>query len=195
MKKTLIALVASLAFAAASATTVSVEYDYNQIANTQKGTPGTQYGKVSLAQDTKYGTFDIGLQGANTTDMNTGALARSGWELGYTYPLTVGKVTVLPRVATGQLNSIAPVEVGVTQSNKYFLASVEADYRLSEKLGTYVSYSHMNSIQSSTSHANRVQAGIDYAVTKAISVRTGYSYQKFDGENLNGLVLVGNYSF
>ena len=195
MKKTLIALVALVAIAASAATTVSVEYDYNRVANAPKGTPGIQYGYVGIAQDTKYGTFDIGLQGVNTTDMNTGALARSGWEIGYTYPVTIGKVTVLPRIATGQMNSIAPVEAGLTQHNKYFLASVEGDYRLSEKFGTYVSYSHMNSIQSTPLHANRVQVGIDYAVSKAISVRTGYSYQKFDGDNMNGLVLVGSYSF
>ena len=197
MKKTLAALALLAAAASASATTLVVEYDYNHVANEPAGYTHNQYGYIGLTQELgKFGLVDVGLQGAGATTKGVGTDRQSGWEVGYTYPLSFGKVTVLPRLATGAMNRIDPAGAGFTLNARYWLGSVEANMPLADKLGGYVSYSHMNGINAdSIKRANRVQAGVDFAVTKSLSLRTGYSYQKFAEDNLNGVVLIGSYSF
>lgn len=195
MKKSLIAVIAlaTLAAASASATTISAEYNYNETAGNSAG--ASQYGYIGLAQETKYGTVDFGVQGANATTSRFGALDQSGYELGYSYPVQVGKFNVVPRAATGVLHTIDPSAAGFSTSQKYFLVSVEGQYKLAEKFTGYSSYSHSNSIGGTKFHGNRVQVGVDYAVTKALNLRTGLSFQKVDGDNLNGVVAVVSYSF
>lgn len=192
MKKSLIALLA-FASIAASATTLTAEYNYNETAGSSVG--ASQYGYLGIAQETKYGTVDFGFQGANSTTSRFGALDQSGYEVGYSYPVQVGKFNVVPRAATGVLHTIDPSAAGFSSSQKYFLVSVEGQYKLSEKVGAYSSYSHSNSIGGTKFHGNRVQVGIDYTVTKALNLRAGYSFQKLDADNLNGLVAVASYSF
>ena len=196
MKKILTALALSLAALTASATSLVVEYFYHAVANTPAGYTHNQYGYVGIVQPTKFGTFDAGLQGAGATTRGVGTDRQSGWEVGYSYALPVGKFNVIPRIATGAMNRIDPAGAGFTLNARYWLASVEGQLPLNDKLGVYTSYSHMNSINAdSIARANRVQVGVDYAVTKSIGVRAGYSYQKFAEDNLNGVVLIGTYSF
>jgi hypothetical protein len=137
--------------------------------------------------------FDAGWQGANATTKGRGD-NQNGWEVGYSYALPVGKVTILPRIAYGAMNNI---NGGTRNLNaRYWLGSVEANTALTGTVGTYVSFSHMNGTNAdSIKRANRVQAGFDFAVTKDFSVRAGLSTQKFGDDRLNGGVLIGTYSF
>ena len=199
MKKLLTALVLTTLSLAAPATTLTAEYDYNYIATTPDGYRDNQYGYFGIAQplghEGKFGVVDAGIQGSRT---NQTAFSdnQTGWELGYTYPLSFGSISVLPRAAYGAMNKINPDGTGFKLNARYYLLSVEADKTLSDRFGAYVSYSHMgHANDDSIRRANRVQFGIDTALTKSFGLRTGLSFQKFDTTQQNGLVLIGTYTF
>jgi hypothetical protein len=190
MKKTLLAVALLVCSAAVSATTLNVEYNYSTVQG-DSAYKHTQYGYIGLAQSTKYGTIDAGLQGATANVNNVPTDKQSGWELGYSYPLSVDRFTVSPRIAYGAMNAIAP-----NFNARYWLASVEVSTRLAENIGGYVSVSHLNGANAdSIARANRFQIGADWTLTKTFNLRTGYSFQRFGADNLSGVVAVGSYSF
>ncbi len=193
MKKIFAAFALALMAMAASATTISVEYDYNMVA----GSPSEHAGYITLAQETKLGTFDFGIQAAGAVSDNAGAVRATGWEIGYSLPITTGKITLIPRIATGAMNTIDPNASGFSKSDRYVLGSVEAQMPLTASLTGYTSYTRMSSIIADQNFAySRVQAGVDFSVTKALTVRTGLSHTQTDRTVVsNGAVVVASYSF
>lgn len=190
MKKTLLAVALLVCSAAVSATTLNVEYNYSTVQG-DSAYKHTQYGYIGLAQSTKYGTIDAGLQGATANVNNVPTDKQYGWELGYSYPVSAGRFTIIPRLAFGAMNNIAP-----NFDARYWLGSVEASTPIYKNVGGYVSISHMNGTNAdSIARANRFQIGADWALTKTFNLRTGYSFQRFGADNLSGVVAVGSYSF
>lgn len=193
MKKTFLA--AALAFAAvgAFAQTVSVEYNYNNVAGQDQY---NQYGYVGMAMPTAVGVFDAGLQGVWTTTQHFGTDRARGYEVGYGYPLSLGTVRLSPRIAYGQMNKIDPAGSGFQLNARYYLASLEASKNIAGNLGGYVAVSHMNGLNGdSVARANRLQFGVDYTLTPQMGVRLGLSTQKFGDTQQNGAVVIGTYSF
>ena len=173
MKKSLIALMALAACAAASAqTTLSVEYDFHK--NTTWGTKG-HYWATGITQGTKYGSFDAWLQGShNRTNGSIDNL--NGWELGYSYALPVGSLTITPRIAYGAMNNIDN-GAGGRLNARYMLTTVEASHPISEGLSGFAGVSHTKGLNADAIQSwNRTTAGVDYSLTKNISVRVGGSY-------------------
>jgi opacity protein-like surface antigen len=195
MKKILIAVALAAAALSASATGLVVEYDYNHYQGTPNKLNHNEYGYVGLIQSTKFGTFDAGLQGIRT--YQPGGVDRAdGYEIGYSYPLTLGKFGVIPRLAYGSMAHINPAGTGFDLHARYYMPSVEVNYALNPKLGVFTSFSHMNGVNAaSVARANRTQAGVDFTLTKSLALRTAYSYNKFGDTPQQGVVLIGTYSF
>jgi opacity protein-like surface antigen len=199
MKKLIQALAVSLALcSSASAATFVAEYDYNNV-NGDKAYTHTQYmyfGIIVPISDGKYGAVDFGLQGARAYTEGYTADGQNGWELGYSYMFSEGKVNFIPRIAYGAMNLIDPAGAGFRLNAKYWLASIEANTPFNKAVGGYVSYSYMYGANTdSINHVNRGQIGLDFFVSKDFTIRTGYSYQKFGPDYLSGVLLVGSYSF
>ena len=196
MKKILTAIALATAALTASATGLVVEYNYNRVNGKPAGYSHNQYFYVGLAQPTRFGTFDAGVQGTRTSVDGFAADRANGYEVGYSYPLTVGKFGVIPRIAYGSMANINPAGTGYDLHARYYMPSVEVNYALSPKLGVFTSFEHMNGVNAdSVARANRVQAGLDFTITKDFAMRTAYSYNKFGDTNQQGVVLVGKYSF
>ncbi len=196
MKKILTALALASAAMTASATGIVVEYDWNRYQGQPAGANHNVYGYVGIVQPTKFGTFDAGLQATKTYTAGFAADRANGWEVGYSLPLTIGKFGVIPRIAYGSMANINPAGTGYDLHARYYMPSVEVNYALAPALGVYTSFSHMNGVNAdSIARSNRVQAGVDFTLTKSFAVRTGYSYAKFADTPQSGLVVVGTYSF
>lgn len=173
--------------------TLSVEYDYH----TNAGTPGhSQYGYIGLAQQTTLGTFDAGLQGLKATNPGFGTDNSQGFEIGYSYPVSVDKYRITPRIAYGALNQIEPAGSGFSLNARYALLSLEVAAPITKDLGGYVSYSHQNGTNADFgSPSNRVQAGVDFALTDKVALRTGVSFMRQAGFQQNGVVAIVSYGF
>jgi opacity protein-like surface antigen len=196
MNKILALAVLALVAGTASATAVDVEYDWNHVVANKDNSNHTHYVYAGVIQPTAIGTFDFGLQGTRAQYYGFSNDDSNGWELGYSYPLTYGAFTVVPRFAFGEMNHINPDGTGYNYNAKYFLPSLEADHALTPYAGGYVAYSYMRKANAdSIVKANRLQAGIDWTVTKSITLRTGLSYNKFGDQNQEGVVVIGTYGF
>ena len=196
MKKIFTTLALSIATLSASATGLVVKYDWNHYQGTPNGANHNVYGYVGLKQATQIGTFDAGLQTTRTYTNGFDVDRANGYEIGYSYPLTIGKFGVIPRIAYGSMANINPAGTGFDLHARYYMPSIEVNYPLNSNLSTFVSFSHLNGLNSdSVARANRVQAGIDLTLTKTFVIRTAYSYNKFGDTNQQGVALVGTYSF
>lgn len=185
MKKTFIAL-ALLASVAAHATTLTVEYDRDRVAHTAN----EQTVWVGLKQSTPVGVFDGKLQRALPSSL---AGHQTGWELGYSLPVTVGSLTLQPRLGVGSAFYQNPA---YAVNARYVRPGIEARLPLVGSLGGYASYDYTKGINSVANvHTQRVQAGVDYAVTPSFGVRAGLSHKNDGAQRTNGVVLVGSYSF
>lgn len=196
MKKILTTIALATLALSASATGLVVEYDWNHYQGNPKGANHKVYGYVGLVQRTSVGVFDAGIQGIRTYTAGYAVDRANGYEVGYSYPLTFGKFGVIPRIAYGSMAHINPAGTGYNLHARYYMPSVEVDYALNPTINTYVSFSHMNGVNAeSVARANRVQAGVDFTITKELALRTGYSYNKFGDTPQQGVVLIGTYTF
>lgn len=191
MKKSLFAFaVAALAFSA-SAQTVVLENTFHEYTRTKDG---SLYQAFGVAQPTKYGTFDAYWQGVR--GWSAGVTDRlNGFEVGYGQNFTVAEtITLNPRVAYGHMGNINFGDRNGTA--KYMLYSLEISTDLFNKIRGYSSISHMNGVNTDAiSATNRVQVGVDVAVTEAIGVRVGMSTIRQLKTTQNGVVSMLMYSF
>lgn len=202
MKKILTAVALATLALSASATGLVVEYDWNHYQGKPAGANHNTYGYVGLIQSTRFGTFDAGLQTSRTYTAGFGVDRANGYEVGYSYPLQYGQFTVTPRIGFGSMANINPAGTGYDVHARYYEPSVEVAYPLTSKLGSFVSFAHMNGISAGATPAtNRFEAGVDYKLAPAFSVRTAYSYRngspfnKFNNGPQSGVALTGTYSF
>lgn len=196
MKKIFTALALATLAISASATGLVVEGDWNHYQGKPDGYNHNVYGYVGLIQSTSIGTFDAGIQGVRTYASGVGVDRANGFEVGYSYPFQAYGLTFIPRVAYGSMAHINPKGTGYDLHARYWMPSLEVDKALTSTVGTYVSFSHMNGVNAdSIARANRVQAGLDFSLTKDFVLRTGYSFQHFGDTVQSGVVVVGTYSF
>jgi hypothetical protein len=194
MKKTFALF--TLAFAAATASAagpvVGLSYDVDR-ANGE-GFNAAHEVKLSVAQDTRFGTFDGGVllaryQGeSNHDDAN-------GFELGYGNGFAFGQYGVKARVAYGRLNQIDPNGGGFTGNASYASVGVEGAVPVSTTLNGFVGYRHRNGLNSDTPNQNRYTVGVDYAVTKTIALRAGFAHTRQADLVSNGLTTGVSYNF
>jgi len=184
MKKLFATFALAFAAIAASATTVGAGYEYMGVAS-QPGKTQQEKETFGLSEATKYGTFDAAL----TYGQTNGAQGnQTGYEVGYTYPLTVEHYAVLPRVALGNTSTLnadghtAAVGVEVRRFAFGQHAFVSAEYQ-------------QNTANASTTQKS-YQAGVDFHINKAFTVRTALKHVNISNvEAQNGIVASVKYSF
>lgn len=184
MKKTFIAIVAATAAFAASATTIGTGYEYMGVAS-QGGKTQQEKAVVGLTQATKYGTVD----GALTYGSTNGAEGnQTGYELGYSYPLSVAGYAVTPRVFIGN--------VGTLGADGHF-AGAGAEVRFPVfGLNTFVAADYRLNAANAAVNEKTYQIGADFLVTKDISVRAALKHVNISNtEFQNGVAATVSYSF
>ena len=194
MKKIFTTL-ALVAFAAtASAATGFTTYDYDQ-ANAGQGSFEAQHEvHVGAAVATKFGAFDGAVVGSQlvTASRDKGL----GFELGYSKGLKLGTVAVTARAAYGRVNQLAVGGGGFTGNSQYYSLSAEAALPIAKNVTGFVGYRFRDGLNSNTPAVqNRFTAGVDFAVTKGVTLRAGYAFTKQAGYNMNGLTTAVTFAF
>jgi len=185
MKKLFIALAAVVAFCA-SATTIEVGAGRMGVASTPgKTTQDNTF--VAVRQATAYGTLDGALTYGNTDGAQGNT---NGYEVGYSYPVSLKKFTVIPRVFVGNTT-----ELGT--EGHFYGTSVEWRLPLTAKLGGFANVDYRKgSVEATGSLRKTYSFGVDYPVSKAVSIRASYRHANLGGNELqNGVQGVVSYSF
>jgi hypothetical protein len=193
MKKILISCaLAALAVTAQAQVTAVAELDFHKYSGLDSK---STYWSVGLVAPTQFGTFDGSLQGVRAVTSGT-ADNLAGFEFGYTVPgLAIDSVSISPRIAYGEMGNI-DMGFGQNGTGRYFLGSVEANMPLKPGLNGYVGYSHMSGQNAAAIQSqNRVQVGVDVALTKQFTARIGYSAIRQYQTTQQGLVTMAYYTF
>jgi hypothetical protein len=191
MKKLIVAAAAALAMSAAIArVTGIVEYDSHVMSGLANK---SGYYAVGLAKSTEYGIFDTYAQGVKATSYTGVVDNLNGWEFGYG-GYFVNTINLNPRIAYGAMNNI---DLGGYVGNaRYVLASLEASTAITGPFTGYTSYSHMaGTNDASIRSSNRVQLGVDTALSDTFTIRLGYSRIWQLDTIQNGVVVMGFYTF
>jgi hypothetical protein len=191
MKKLIVAAAAALAMSAAMAqVTGIVEYDSHVMSGLANK---SGYYAVGLAKSTEYGIFDAYAQGVKATSYAGVVDNLNGWEFGYG-GYFVNTINLNPRIAYGAMNNI---DLGGYVGNaRYVLASLEASTAITGPFTGYTSYSHMaGTNDASIRSSNRVQLGVDTALSDTFTIRLGYSRIWQLDTIQNGVVVMGFYTF
>jgi hypothetical protein len=193
MKKIFSALaLAVLATSSFAQVTAIAEVDYHRYNGTSDR---STYWATGLSYGGKYGTIDGYAQGVRAS--GPGYVDNlNGFEVGYTTPvITLGKVTLLPRLALGDMRNIEQPD-GTAATGHYALGSVEAGFPLCKAANGYVSVSHMKGLNKyGIASQNRVQFGVDVTLTEKVTARVGYSRIWQYGTTQQGVVTMLFYSF
>ena len=177
--------------AIAAGPVIGVQYDFDR-ANGD-GYKGNHEAKLSVAQDTKLGTFDAGLIGARFR----GSVASddaNGFEVGYSNGFAYGQFGLKGRLGYGRMNQIDPNGGGFTGNTNYWSAGVEGAMPVSTAVNAFVGYRHRNGGDNITTQ-NRYLLGVDYAVTKSIALRGAFAHTRQGVHVFNGLQAGASYSF
>lgn len=184
MKKLLATFVLAISAASAFATTVGVGYEYMGVAS-QVGKTQQEKQTVGLSQVTNYGTID----GAFTYDRTNGTQGnQNGYEIGYSYPVSVAGLSVTPRVVIG--------DVGTLAADGHFTGvGAEVKYPMFG-LNTFAGAEYRLNAANAASNQKTYQVGADFAVTKAVSVRVALKHVNLSNvEFQNGAAATVKYSF
>jgi hypothetical protein len=182
---------ALLASSAAAQVTAIAELDFHKYNNTaDKST----YWATGLSYGGKYGTVDAYAQGVHASGPEY-IDNLNGFEVGYTTPaVTLGKVTLLPRLALGDMRNIVQPN-GTNGTGHYALASLEGGFPLGPVNG-YISVSHMKGLNKyGIAGQNRLQFGVDYPVNDKLTLRAGSSTLRQYSTTQQGVVLMSFYTF
>jgi hypothetical protein len=193
MKKTLLLAAALVLASAAQATTVGASYDLDR-ANGDGFRRANEL-RVTIAQPTKYGTFDAALTGARFNGVKNHDDA-NGFEVGYSDSLAVTKaLTLTGRAGYGRLNNIDGNGGGYTGNSSYYVLQAEAATPVAKNLGAFVGYRFRSALNADTTTQNRYTIGADYALTKSVAVRAAYNHTRQAGLVFNGATVGATYSF
>lgn len=184
MKKLLATFVLAISAASAFATTIGAGYEYMGVAS-QVGKTQQEKQTLGLSQVTKYGTVD----GALTYGQTNGAEGnQTGYEIGYSYPVSVVGLTVTPRAAIGNTSTL-------NADGHFASIGTEVGYPLFG-LNTFVGAEYRLSTANAAANQKTYQVGADFAVTKAVSVRTALKHVNISNvEFQNGAAATVKYSF
>lgn len=191
MRKNILAIAVVLAASSVSAhaagTSAFANYDF---ARAEGG--GVQWeGVVGLKQSTSIGSFDLGLKRNRFVSGDNS----NGFEVGYGNGLRLGQVDLQGRVAYGRDNSIDQGGGGFTGNSQYWSAAAEASTPLSTDLRTFVGYRHRNAINADTPNQNRYIVGVDYSISRAVTLRAGFAHYRQDSLKFNGVTTGLNFAF
>ena len=191
MRKNILAIAAVLAVtsinAQAAGTTVFGNYDF---ARAEGG--GVQWeGIVGASQLGRFGTFDLGLK----VNRFSSSDRSNGFEVGYGNGLRLGAVDLQGRVAYGRDNNIDAGGGGFTGNSQYWSVGAEASMPITTDLRGFVGARHRNALNSDTPNQNRYTVGVDYALTKAFTVRAGFAHYRQDQIKFNGVTTGISYAF
>lgn len=189
MKRLLLSVLAALSFSAQADVIGVAEYDYHKWAGADSS---SGYYAAGLIFVTEAGSFDAYWQGV--TDHTNGVRdTLNGWEVGYGLFIAGDKVNVLPRIAYGAMTNI---NVGYNAQSRYLLASIELQTPLTGTIGGYVGTSHMKGLTADAIQSNnRLQAGVDVALSEKTVLRVGYSFVRQFQANQNGVVTMLFHTF
>ncbi len=175
-----IASLSATAFAASPTVDASFSRDY-----------GSET-KLTVAQPTNIGTFDIGLLSTRYNQFR-GHDKSSGYELGYSNGTKIGPVALTGRLGYGRLTDVEGGG-GFDQSTNYVSYGAEAKLPLSSNVAAYANYRHRNP-RGDGPVQNRVQAGAEFAVARGVSARLGVSHARQLKDEGTGVNVSVNYSF
>lgn len=190
MKKfiTALTLVAAAATASAGDLTGIVKYDYDRVEHAPFAS--LHQAKFGLAYAGQHGAVDGSLVAAQ--QVGAGRVNGTGFELGYSNGLTIGKLGLTGRVGFTQVQ-FEPVG----GRSDVYSAAVRASYPLDAKhtaVGEY-EYRHYDIEGADPKNANRFGAGVRVAVTDKVAV-TGLAFRtRIDGRDANGLSVRLGYKF
>lgn len=184
MKKLLATFVLAISAASAFATTVGVGYEYMGVAS-QVGKTQQEKQTVSLSQVTNYGTID----GALTYDRTNGTQGnQTGYEIGYSYPVSVVGLSVIPRVAIGNVSTL-------NADGHFASVGTEVAYPVFG-LNTFGGVEYRLNTANAANNQKMYQVGADFAVTKTVSIRAALKHVNISNvEFQNGATATVKYSF
>ena len=181
MKKTIIAAVAALsAFAASATTTVGVDYGYLRANGDPYVASHTVIASVKQSLGA-LGNVKLGVGGAQAvTNVRDNGYA-FGAEYSYDFATPIGKLS--PAVGVQRITSMA--------GGNYDSASVGALLRtpVADKTRLVTGVGYTWGINGADGESTTVGLGVEYDVTKAITLKGGYAYTRLTsvGRNANGL--------
>lgn len=146
---------------------------------------------VGASQQTKIGSFDIGLK---RNRFISGDYS-NGFELGYANGIRINQFDLQGRVAYGRDNSIDIGGGGFTGNSQYWSAEGEGSMPVTQDVRMFVNARHRNAINSDTPNQNRYGIGADYAISKNLTLRAGVAHYRQKGLNFNGITTAVNYAF
>lgn len=188
MKKTLLAavLLSVAGLASAGDLTGTVKYDYdkasgNADASLHRVTTGLKYdfGTVG-AVDGGYVAAQARLGGATGNGQ--------GYEIGYSNGVKLGSVALSGRLSFSQL-SFDAAKIDVAK------AEVGAALPITDRLSLTGGFEHLRMTRDADAIANRGLVGVDYALTKQLSLRAQYARTWSEGDTANGLTTAVSYKF
>lgn len=198
MKKIVLSAVLALSAVAASAMEVTgaVKYDYDRF-EAASGALSSHRATASLAGGFgKLGTMDVGLVTAQA-QVTGDRVNLNGVEVGYSNGTKVGPVELGGRLGFTQYNTgrIA----GLSARADVLSVAGTVELPLTSKLSVVGGVEHLRADLSGDldgkSIANRSTVGVEYAVSKNVSVQGLYARTRSEGENANGLTAVVRYKF
>lgn len=174
------ALLGAAALASAQVTAFATyDYDGRKTGDIQEGTLGAMVG-------TKLGTLDASLVRTDVRFSPTDRL--TGFDFGYSYPVTLGRFTVTPRLGYGVKNQGNKGGPFVGQTH-YYTAGGEVSTALAPTVTGFAGYTFRRTADRSGNElfGNRYIAGVDLAVSKSLTVRAGYARLVSGGEGYHGV--------
>lgn len=187
MKKSLLAaaLLSLAGLASAGELSGTVKYDYDKMDG----------GDASLHRVTTGLKYDFGTVGAvdggfvaSQARLGGKSANGQGYEVGYSNGLKVGPVALTGRLSFSQL-SFDPARIDV------YKAEVGAALPVTTNLSLVGGYEHIQLKRDADAIANRGIIGVDYAITKQLSVRAQYARTWSEGDTANGLTTAVSYKF
>lgn len=182
MKKSILAAALAVMLTGASAQTAFVNTDYTRA--TGSNWFSNYENRVGIRTPTnEFGAFDIVVI-YNITKTND-TTSSKGAEVGFTSTdYKFDDIKLNGRVGFG----------GVSYDYYYSLQG-EAKYALDPSVQPVIQYRFRDGFDSSALAENRILLGADFAVTKDIGIRFGYTYTAIKGPDLNGLSATVNFGF
>lgn len=196
MKKiiALVALTVVATAASASGTTGFTKYDFDN-ANSGQGFRNMNEVQVGVKGSTRFGSVDAAIVGRQLSPAAGVRDNGVGFEVGYNTGLKLAGVDLTGRAALGRVNLIDGGGAGFVGNTQYYSLAVEAAMPLTPSVTGFVGYRFRDAFSGTGPTQNRFTVGVDFAATKAISIRTGYAFTKQAGINFNGITTAVSYAF
>lgn len=195
---TAIAIAALASVAHAAGPRVSLSYDY---ANANGNTPlkSNQEATLSVAQDTKFGTFDVAGVMRRVDAGIAGGDSTQGFEVGYGLQGELAGLGLKGRLAYGQANGIsnrrAGALTGQNANGDYASIALEASRPITSNMTGFVGYRFRHGLDSHFADQSRAYFGTDIKLAPAVGVRIGLTHDRQNKRISNGVTTSVSYQF